>query len=83
MRSGEAMVTDISPLGRGSMTGVISFPGSSFPASNGGVRDADMMWREKTGEKTGWLVKRDEERIMRIMGMRCLGCGYLEFYAEQ
>jgi hypothetical protein len=82
MRSGEVMVTDISPLGRGSMSGVMSFPGSSFPAGSGAVREADMMWREKTGEKTGWLVKRDEEKIFSIKGMRCLDCGYLEFYAE-
>ena len=82
MRSGEARVTDTSPQGTGSMSGFMSFPESSFPAGGGAVREANMMWREKTGEKIGWLVKHDEEIILSIKGVRCLGCGYLEFYAE-
>ncbi len=82
MRSGEATVTDTAPLGQGSMGGVFSVPGVNFPAGSGTVREAEMMWKEKTGKKTGWLVKRDEEKIWKIKGLRCLECGYLEFYAE-
>ena len=82
MRSGEAMVTDTSPLGRGSVGGVMSLPGVAFPDGSGVVREADMMWKEKTGKQIGWLVKRDEEKVFTIKGKRCLDCGYLEFYAE-
>jgi len=53
-----------------------------FPAGSGTVREAEMMWKEKTGKKTGWLVKTDEEKIWKIKGLRCLECGYIEFYAK-
>ncbi len=82
MRSGEATVTDTTPLGQGSMGGVFSFPGVNLPAGSGAVREAEMMWKEKTGKKTGWLVKTDEEKIWKIKGLRCLECGYIEFYAK-
>ncbi len=83
MRSGEAMVTDISPIGQGSVSGFMSIPSTNLPAGSSAVREADLMWKEKTGRKTGWLVKRDETQVYTIKGMRCLDCGYLEFYAEK
>jgi predicted nucleic-acid-binding Zn-ribbon protein len=39
-------------------------------------------WREKTGEKKGFLIKSDEIRTLVITGKRCLNCGYIELYAR-
>lgn len=40
-------------------------------------------WRERTGQKKGWLVKREETQTLRISGLRCINCGYIELYAHQ
>jgi predicted nucleic-acid-binding Zn-ribbon protein len=40
-------------------------------------------WREKTGEKKGFLIKSDEIRTIVVKGRRCLECGYIEFYARE
>ena len=37
-------------------------------------------WREKTGQKKGLLVKRDETRTLKIAGLRCVNCGFIELY---
>lgn len=40
-------------------------------------------WREKTGEKKGFLLKSDEVRTLAVRGRRCLKCGYIELYAHR
>ena len=40
-------------------------------------------WEEKTGEKKGWLFKRDEVREMGLKGYRCVTCSFIEFYAVE
>ncbi|MDQ1278872.1 MAG: hypothetical protein QG670_132 [Thermoproteota archaeon] len=37
-------------------------------------------WREETDTEEGWLLKRKGKRVLPIKGMRCLECGYIEFY---
>ena len=39
-------------------------------------------WEEKTGEKTGFIFKRNEVKKMNIMGYRCKLCNFIELYAE-
>lgn len=39
-------------------------------------------WEEKTGEKTGFIFKREETKKMNIMGYRCKLCNYIELYAK-
>jgi hypothetical protein len=39
-------------------------------------------WQEKTGRKTGFIIKSDEIRIMPLIGFRCSLCGFLEIYAD-
>ncbi len=82
MREGEA-ITHITPLG-GQL-----YPGFAMSGMAGlGVASGDAMgeqkiiWREKTGAKTGWLMKSDEEKTIKISGLRCTKCGYIEFYAR-
>jgi hypothetical protein len=38
-------------------------------------------WEEKTGKKTGFLIKSDEKLALKIDARRCLLCGYIEMYA--
>ncbi len=37
-------------------------------------------WEEKTGEKTGFIFKRDEVQQRKLDGYRCKLCNYLELY---
>jgi predicted nucleic-acid-binding Zn-ribbon protein len=39
-------------------------------------------WEEKTGKKTGFLIKNEEKRTLKIKGMRCSLCGFIEFYTS-
>jgi hypothetical protein len=39
-------------------------------------------WEEKTGEKTGFIFKRDEIKKMKVVGYRCSLCNYIELYAR-
>ncbi len=41
------------------------------------------VWEEKTGEKKGWLFKRDEVREMGLKGHRCVACSFIELYAVE
>ena len=43
--------------------------------------NSKMYWEEKTGKKTGFLIKSDEKKTMQINGLRCSICGYIELYA--
>jgi hypothetical protein len=40
-------------------------------------------WEEKTGERKGWLFKRDEVREMGLKGYRCVTCNFIELYAME
>lgn len=40
-------------------------------------------WEEKTGRKTGFIIKSDEKKMLRIKGLRCSLCGYIEIYASE
>ncbi|MFH0849139.1 MAG: hypothetical protein V1857_06525 [archaeon] len=67
--------------------GMISMPGMGMPGLGYGagetMTEQKIQWREKTGGKTGWLIKSDEERIMTISGLRCEKCGHIELYARE
>ena len=83
MREGEAF-TRLTPLG-GQL-----YPGFSMAGMTGwGVTSGEapgeqrVLWREKTGAKTGWIMKSDEEKTMKILGRRCTKCGYVELYAQE
>jgi uncharacterized OB-fold protein len=52
-------------------------------ADTGTLGEQKILWREKTGSKTGWLMKSDEQKTMRILGRRCIKCGYIELYARE
>lgn len=52
-------------------------------AETGTLGEQKILWREKTGSKTGWLMKSDEQKTMRILGRRCIKCGYIELYARE
>ena len=38
-------------------------------------------WVEKTGKKTGFIIKTDETIRLKVKGRRCPLCGYIELYA--
>ena len=52
-------------------------------SSVGETETRTFVWEEKTGERTGWLFKRDEVREMGLKGYRCVACSFIEFYAVQ
>ena len=65
------------------MTGIgaIGMPGMGIPSSQITV-DEPMTWREKTGQRTGLIIKSDEVKTMKVRGQRCLSCGYIELYTQ-
>jgi hypothetical protein len=40
-------------------------------------------WEEKTGRKTGFILKSDEKKTLKIKGLRCSLCGFIEIYANE
>ncbi len=40
-----------------------------------------LVWRERTGRVRGILFKSPEVKTIRVRGLRCVSCGYLELYA--
>ena len=38
-------------------------------------------WEEKTGEKKGFIFKREEISELQVTGYRCTACNYLELFA--
>ena len=40
------------------------------------------IWEELTGEKKGFIIKRDEVKKMKVVGYRCSLCNYIEIYAK-
>jgi len=88
VRCGEEMVEGEAymsvPVSQGSsmMGGMMSIPGMGM-GNIGVTEEAGLRWREKTGERTGFLFKSDETRTMAVKGRRCPGCRYVELYAEE
>jgi hypothetical protein len=59
-------------------------PLSGINVGNIGIIEEERIrWREKTGEKKGFLIKSDEIRTMAITGKRCIDCGYIELYTRK
>jgi len=40
-------------------------------------------WEERTGEKKGFIFKREETKRMAVAGLRCTVCGFIELYAHE
>lgn len=84
MREGEVLIRVTIPLGQVS-------PGLSLGTGMPGMgiqtgettSEEHVLWREKTGRRTGWLIKSEEENIIKVSGRRCLNCGYIELYANR
>lgn len=86
MREGDAFVRVTIPgsqassgLGMTSMTGL---PGIGLPTAEA-TSEERLLWRERTGRKTGWLMKSEEMKSMKISGRRCTACGYIELHAQE
>ncbi|MFH2112091.1 MAG: hypothetical protein ABIJ47_12630 [Candidatus Bathyarchaeota archaeon] len=80
MVEGEAYVNVPVMPGGSMMGGMMPIPAVSM----GGIapsEDTGLRWREKTGEKKGFLFKSEEVRTMTVKGRRCTGCGLIELYA--
>ena len=85
MREGTAFVEISLPgsqMFRSDMSSMY-MPMSSMSAPIGEMSKEKIQWREKTGKKTGRLIKRDEEKLLNISGWRCIECGYIDFYARE
>jgi hypothetical protein len=83
MREGNALVTVKVPIERGSIGGgIISVQGGVMPGGET-IREERVLWREKTGKETGWILKRGETKTMKVKGKRCIECGFIEFYAME
>jgi len=80
MIQGEAYIDIQTSSASDPMSGMM--PGMSL-GGIGESREESIKWREKTGEKKGFLFKSDEIRTMKVIGRRCLECGYIEFYARE
>jgi len=82
MAEGEAYVDVPVVSGSPMMGGMMPIPaismGSVTPTEDTGLR-----WREKTGEKKGFIWKSEEVRTLSIRGRRCRSCGFIEFHATE
>ena len=82
MIQGEAYVEIGTPSDNIMMSPVMS-PTTAMGRGNIGMTHEERIkWREKTGEKKGFLIKSDEIRTIAVSGKRCLKCGYIELYAR-
>jgi len=82
MVDGEVYVNVPVMSGSPMMGGMMPIPAISM----GGVapsEDTVLRWREKTGEKKGFIFKSEEMRTLAIRGSRCRGCGYIELRAAE
>jgi len=84
-REGEAVVNLTPSRGRiPSVLGMgrLGMPQVAIPTGETTSQEK-MLWREKTGSKTGWFMRSDEEKTMKIHGRRCTVCGHIELYARE
>ena len=58
-----------------------TFMGGISPVAE--VTAERLYWEERTGEKKGVIFKRDETRKMKVAGLRCTLCGFIELYAHE
>lgn len=83
MREGQAFVqVKSAPQTTSGLGGMMGIPSMGLPSVEMSS-DESMQWREKTGRTSGRLIKRDEEKTMKIYGRRCSQCGYIEFYVQE
>ena len=83
IREGAVLVLVTTSAGQASSSfGPMSIPGIGIPTGET-TREERILWREKTGQKTGRLIKSEEEKTMKIYGRRCLKCGYIELYVQE
>ena len=83
MIQGEAYV-DVTTSSPSPMMGGMMSPMSGVSLGGAGMTQEERIkWREKTGEKKGFLIKSDEVRTMAVTGRRCLQCGYIELYTRE
>ncbi len=82
MREGGLFVQVTTSSGQ-TMTGVggLGMPGMGMPSSQV-TMDEPVAWREKTGRRTGLIIKSDEVKTMKMKGQRCVNCGYVELYVQ-
>jgi len=72
---GQSQSPPMSPfLQGGYMTGIPTM---------GAEAERRLRWEEGTGERKGFLFKREEKRRMGVSGFRCTLCGYIELYAGE
>jgi predicted nucleic-acid-binding Zn-ribbon protein len=83
MIQGEAYVEVTTSSSSSRMSGMMNPMSSMNLGSVDMTREERVKWREKTGEKKGFILKSDEVRTLTVKGMRCLECGYIEFYAQE
>jgi hypothetical protein len=83
MIQGEAYVAVTTSSPSPMMSGMMSPMSSMNIGDVGMTREERVKWREKTGEKKGFLIKSDEVRTLAVKGRRCLECGYIELYAQE
>lgn len=62
--------------------GIIPMPGFELPTGER-TSENNILWREKTGAKTGRFIKSDEQITLKVSGRRCINCGYIELYAQE
>lgn len=83
MQEGIALVRVTTSVGQTSSGfGMFPMPGMGVPSGETTMEEM-ILWREKTGRKTGWLIKSDEKKTIKISGLRCKECGYIELYAKE
>jgi predicted nucleic-acid-binding Zn-ribbon protein len=79
---GYVSVTVPTSSGMSGFGGIMSPMPSPSMTSMDTQSEARLMWRERTGEKKGFIIKSDVVRNLEIKGLRCLKCGYIELYAD-
>jgi len=85
MREGELFI-DVTGVSGAPSAVPLGFPTGStlgIPAAGPMVTGEGPFWRERTGQKKGWLLKREETQTLKISGLRCTGCGYIELYTRK
>jgi len=83
MREGELFISVTGSYGSQSISTPLGFPTGSPLGTPSMVIGEGPFWRERTGQKKGWLVKREETQTLKISGLRCIECGYIELYAHK
>lgn len=75
--------TSFERLGTSSMSPYMSgMPTGGLPSMVEEVASGPY-WEERTGEKKGFIFKREETRRMAVAGLRCTICGFIELYARE